>query len=228
MARGLPERDHPTSCKINRNVTMTSTPRALQRGAVAAVVALVAVVGARAQSSQSTLAREIGESAPAAGRSFLDLSVGRSSYSSSCGSVAGMTCSRGTTSYSLTGGNMLTGNLGVQLTAMNLGKADRAGGSVIARGINLSAVGRLPLNDSLAVEAKLGPTYGVTRVSAPAVAGIASGRDSGVGLGYGVALQANVARGVHGAIGWEQHDFHFVGQGRSEVSNVTLALGYTF
>ena len=142
--------------------------------------------------------------------------------------VAGLTCSRGTTSYSLTGGNMLTQNLGVELTAMNLGKADRAGGSVIARGVNLSAVGRLPLGDSVALEGKIGPTYGVTRVSAPQVAGIASGRDSGVGLGYGVALDVNVTRGLHGAIGWEQHDFHFVGQGRSAVKNVTLALGYTF
>jgi hypothetical protein len=43
-----------------------------------------------------------------------------------------------------------------------------------------------------------------------------------------VALQADVARGLHGSIGWEQHDFRFVGQGRSEVRNVTLALGYTF
>jgi hypothetical protein len=54
------------------------------------------------------------------------------------------------------------------------------------------------------------------------------GRDSGVGLGYGVALDVNVARGLHGAIGWEQHDFHFVGQRTSNVTNVTLALGYAF
>ncbi len=206
---------------------MTSTLRALHRGAVA-MVALGTVIGACAQSSPSTLAREIGDSASVSGRSFLDLSVGRSSYGTSCGTVAGLTCSRGTTSYSLTGGNMLTENLGVQLTAMNLGKADSAGGSVIARGINLSAIGRLPLNDSFAVEGKVGPTYGVTHVSAPQVAGIPSGRASGIGLGYGVALQADVARGLHGSIGWEQHDFRFVGQGRSEVRNVTLALGYTF
>jgi hypothetical protein len=192
------------------------------------MVALGTVIGACAQSSPSTLAREIGDSASVSGRSFLDLSVGRSSYGTSCGTVAGLTCSRGTTSYSLTGGNMLTENLGVQLTAMNLGKADSAGGSVIARGINLSAIGRLPLNDSFAVEGKVGPTYGVTHVSAPQVAGIPSGRASGIGLGYGVALQADVARGLHGSIGWEQHDFRFVGQGRSEVRNVTLALGYTF
>ena len=206
---------------------MTSILRALHHGAVAAA-ALGIAVGACAQSSQSSLAKEIGESGSQAGKSFIDLSVGRATYGTSCGNIAGLTCSRGTTSYSLTGGNMITENLGFELSAMNLGKADRAGGSVIARGINLSAVGRLPLGDSFAIEGKVGPTYGVTRVSAPQVAGIASGRDSGFGLGYGVALDVNVARGLHGSIGWEQHDFHFVGQGRSAVKNVTLALGYTF
>jgi hypothetical protein len=58
--------------------------------------------GACAQSSQSGLAKEIGDSIVAAGKSFIDLSVGKSTYATSCGSVVGLTCSRGTTSYSLT------------------------------------------------------------------------------------------------------------------------------
>ena len=206
---------------------MTSRLRALDQAAIA-LAAFVIACGACAQDAQGSLAREAGGARQQAGKSFVDLSVGKATYNTSCGDVAGLTCSRGTTSYSLTAGNMVTDNVGVELSAMNLGKADRAGGSVIARGVNLSAVGRLPLGDSFALEGKVGPTYGVTRVSAPQVAGIASGRDSGFGLGYGVALDANVARGLHGSIGWEQHDFHFVGQGRSAVKNVTLALGYTF
>ena len=206
---------------------MTSNFRALTHGAVA-MAALGIAFGACAQSSQSSPAKEIGDSTSRAGRSFIDLSIGKSTYGTSCGNVAGLTCQRGTTSYSLTGGNMLTENVGIALTAMNLGKADRAGGSVIARGVNLSAVGRLPLGDSFAIEGKVGPTFGVTHVSAPLVAGIPSGRDSGFGLGYGVALDVNVTRGLHGSVGWEQHEFHFAGQGRSGVRNVTLALGYTF
>jgi OOP family OmpA-OmpF porin len=206
---------------------MTSSPRALTHGAVA-VAALVLVNAACAQSAQTSLAKEIGDAGPQAGKSFVDLTVGKATYNTSCGNVAGLTCSRGTTSYSLTGGNMITDNLGIELSAMNLGKADRAGGSVIARGINLSAVGRIPLGERFAVEGKVGPTYGVTHVTAAPGTGLASGRDSGLGLGFGVALDVNVARGLHGAIGWEQHDFHFVGQGTSNVRNITLALGYTF
>lgn len=206
---------------------MTSHFRALTHGAVA-LVALGITFGACAQSSQSSLAKEIGGATPAAGKSFIDLSVGQSAYSTSCGSVSGLTCSRGTTSYSLTAGNMITDNLGVELSGMNLGKADRAGGSVIARGLNLSAVGRLPLGDSFALEGKVGPTYGITRVTAATDTGLVSGRATGVGLGYGVALDVNVARGLYGSLGWEQHDFKFAGQGRSNVKNLTLALGYAF
>jgi hypothetical protein len=192
------------------------------------MAALGIAFGAGAQTSQSSLAKEIDDSTSRSGKSFIDLSIGKSTYGTSCGNVAGLTCQRGTTSYSLTAGNMLSQNLGIQLSAMNLGKADRAGGAVIARGVNLSAVGRLPLGDSFAIEGKIGPTYGVTHVSASQVVGLASGRDSGFGLGFGVALDINVARGLHGSIGWEQHDFHFVGQGRSAVKNVTLSLGYAF
>jgi hypothetical protein len=206
---------------------MTSTFRALTQGAVA-MAALGIAFGACAQSSQSSLAKEIGESNPQAGKSFIDLSVGKSRYGTSCGSVAGLTCSRGTTSYSLTAGNMVTDNVGIELTAMNLGKADRAGGSVIARGLNLSAVGKLPLGDWFALEGKVGPTLGVTRVTSAAASGLVSGRATGVGLGFGAAFDVNVARGLQASVGWEQHDFKFAGQGRSNVRNLTVALGYTF
>jgi len=205
---------------------VTSRLRAPSHGAIA-LAALGIAMGACAQSSQSSLAREIGGSG-LSGKGFIDLSIGRATYAISCGNVAGLTCSRGTTSYSLTGGNMITQNLGIELSAMNLGKADAAGGSVIARGLNLSAVGRIPLGDIFAVEGKVGPTYGVTHVTAIEASGLPSGRARGVGLGYGVALDMNVARGWHGSVGWEQHDFRFVGQGHSAVKDVTLALGYTF
>ena len=206
---------------------MTSTFRALTHGAIAAA-ALGIAAGAWAQSSQSSLAKEIGDASSQSGKSFVDFSVGKATYNTSCGNVAGLTCSHGTTSYSLTAGNMITDNVGVELSAMNLGRADMAGGSVIARGINLAAVGRLPLGDIFALEGKVGPTYGVTHVSTAADSGLPSGRASGVGLGYGVALDVNVARGIHGSLGWEQHDFKFAGQGRSNVKNLTLALGFSF
>ena len=162
---------------------MTSSFRALTHGAVA-VAALGIAFGACAQSSQTSLAKEIGDAGPQAGKSFIDLSVGKAAYHTSCGDVAGLTCSRGTTSYSLTAGNMITDNIGVELSAMNFGKADAAGGSVSARGLNLSAVGRLPLGENFGIEGKVGPTYGVTHVTAATEAGLVNGRATGLGLGY--------------------------------------------
>ena len=206
---------------------MTSQLRALSHGAVA-MVGLAFAANSCAQSAPSGLAREIGDSSRQAGKSFIDLSVGKPAYATSCGIVVGLTCSRGTTSYSLTAGNMITENLGIELSAMNLGKADRAGGSVIARGLNLSAVGRVPLGDLFGVEGKVGTTYGVTHVSAAQDAGLTTGRGSGFGLAYGAAVDVAMARGLQGSVGWEQHDFHFAGQGMSEVRDITLALGYTF
>ena len=123
---------------------------------------------------------------------------------------------------------MFTENLGAEISLLNFGTADRANGGVSARGINLSAVGRVPLGDSFGIEGKLGTTYGVTHVNAAALSGVSSGRDKGFGLAYGVAFDVNIARGLHGAIGWEQHDFHFAGQGTSNVKNITVGLAYAF
>jgi hypothetical protein len=205
---------------------MTSTIRALTQGGIVAAV-LGFACAASAQPAQDASNSVVGNGAKA-GNSFIGVAIGKATYGTSCGDVAGLTCSRSTTSYSITAGNMITRNVGIELTAMNLGRVDRGGGGVSARGLNLSAVGRIPLGDSFGLEGKVGTTYGVTHVSAADNSGLSTGRDKGFGLAYGVALDVNVARGVHGAIGWEQHDFHFAGQGKSNVKNITLALGYTF
>jgi OOP family OmpA-OmpF porin len=205
---------------------MTSKIRALTGGLLAAA-ALGISSGASAQSGQNGIAGGA-SAAKSSGASFIGVAIGKSSYRTSCGNVAGLTCSNSGTSYSITAGNMITRNVGIELSYLDLGKANRAGGNVSARGLNLSAVGRLPLGDSFGLEGKVGATYGVTHVNVPNVSALSSGRDSGFGLGYGIALDVNVARGLHGAVGWEQHDFHFAGQGSSKVRNVTVGLAYVF
>jgi OOP family OmpA-OmpF porin len=206
---------------------MTASFRALASGAVA-VAALGVSCVAGAQSASADPLSGLSGAATKSGKSFIDVAVGRASYGTSCGNVPGLSCSRTTTSYSITAGNMFTQNLGIELAYLDLGRANRADGSVRARGLNLSAVGRVPLGDSLALEAKVGTTYGVTHVNVPVVSGLSSGRDSGFGLACGVGLDVNVARGVQGTVGWEQHALHFAGQGTSTVRNITVGLGYSF
>jgi opacity protein-like surface antigen len=203
---------------------MTTAFRALTRG-LAAAAALGMSIGAAAEGS---LADSIKGASSSPGKSFIGVEIGKPRYSTSCGNLAGLSCSNNGTSYSVVAGNMFTRNLGAELSYLDLGNANRAGGSVSARGVNLSLLGRLPLGESFALEGKVGGTYGVTHVSADPLAGIPTGRASGFGLGYGVGLDIHVAGGLHGNLGWEQHDFHFAGQGTSSVSNVTLGLDYTF
>jgi hypothetical protein len=206
---------------------MTATFRALTSSAFAAA-ALGIACSASGEPARSSIADSVGSAGSTSGRGFVGVAVGEATYGTSCGNVSGLTCSRSTTSITATAGNMITRNLGIELSAMHLGRADRAGGSVIARGINLSAVGRVPLGESFGLEGRAGTTYGVTHVNAASNSGVPTGRDRGFGLAYGVALDVDVARGLRGAVGWEQHDFHFAGQGTSTVRNITLRLGCRF
>jgi hypothetical protein len=159
---------------------------------------------------------------------FIGIAIGKPTYSTSCGNIAGLSCSNNGTSVSVTAGNMFTRNWGGELSYLDLGKADRAGGSVDARGVNVSVVGRLPLGDNFALEGKVGGTYGITHVNPNPLSGLPSGRSSGFGLGYGVAFNVSFTHGLQASIGWEQHDFHFAGQGMSTVQNITLGVAYRF
>jgi hypothetical protein len=202
---------------------MARQHQAFQRVIVAAA-ALGACAGAWAQSSYPGT----GSTQPRKGDTFIGIEIGKPHYETSCGNIAGLSCANNGTSVSVTAGNMFSDYFGAELSYLDLGKADRAGGSVDARGLNLSLTGRLPLGYSFDLSGKLGATYGVTHVNADPIAGLVNGRDSGWGLGYGVALDMHFARGFSGSVGWEQHDFHFAGQGTSAVKNITVGLSYVF
>jgi OOP family OmpA-OmpF porin len=165
---------------------------------------------------------------PRKGDTFIGIAIGKPHYETSCGNISGLSCSNNGTSVSITAGNMFSEYWGAELSYLDLGKADRAGGSVDARGLNLSLVGRVPLGDNFDIAGKVGATYGITHVNANPLAGLMNGRDSGWGLGYGVAVNVHFARGLSASVGWEQHDFQFAGQGTSAVKNVTLGLAYRF
>jgi hypothetical protein len=162
------------------------------------------------------------------GDTFIGIEIGKPTYDTSCGNIAGLSCSNNGTSVSVTAGNMFTENWGAELSYLDLGRADRAGGTVDARGLNLSVVGRLPLGEHFGLEGKVGTTYGVTHVDANPVAGLVNGRASGWGLGYGVAFDVHFAHGLSANVGWEQHNFHFAGQGTSAVKNITVGMALRF
>jgi hypothetical protein len=211
------------SFAASRNTTMARQQRALQRVAGAAV-ALGLCAGAMAQSPYPGT----GSSQPRKGDTFIGITIGKPHYETSCGNIPGLSCANNGTSVSVTAGNMFSEFWGAELSYLDLGDAHRAGGSVDARGLNLSLVGRLPLGDNFDVAGKVGGTYGITHVNANPLAGLMNGRASGWGLGYGVALNVHFKRGLSASVGWEQHDFHFAGQGMSAVKNITVGMAYRF
>jgi len=190
--------------------------RALHRACVAAL-ALGCCVGAW---SQDFGAKPRGTA--------LGIAIGKPTYGTSCGNISGLTCSNNGTSVSVTAADMITRNWGAEVSYLDLGKADRAGGTVSARGVNLSIVGRAPLTSAFDIEGKVGTTWGITHVDADPASGLANGRESGFGIGYGAAVNLHLSNGLATSIGWEQHEFHFVGQGTSAVKNLTVGMSYHF
>ena len=193
---------------------------ALRRGLLSAALA-GAACGAHAQSS-------VPDASWHAGSSYGAIAVGRSHFGTSCGTVAGLTCRNAGTAVSLTAGDMFTEHLGAELSYLNFGHADRAGGSVRAQALDLALVGRLPVTDRLEVKGKVGATYGITHTSAAIDAGLSTGRATGWGLGYGVGLDYHINRRLDASVEWQRHDLHFAGQGTSPVSMVTAGVGFRF
>lgn len=200
---------------------MSTTPIAALRRGLLSAAAAGAACGAHAQSS-------VPDAHWRAGSSYGAIAVGRSHFGTSCGTVAGLTCRNAGTAVSLAAGDMFTDHVGAELSYLDFGHADRAGGSVRARALGLALVGRLPLGDRLQARGKVGGTFGVTHTSAAPAAGLPTGRATGWGLGYGVGLDYHISRRLDASVEWQRHDLHFAGQGTSPVSLVTAGVGFRF
>ena len=162
------------------------------------------------------------------GSSYGSVSVGRSHFGTSCGNVAGLTCRSSGTAASLTAGDMFSEHLGAEVSYLNFGSAQRAGGTVSAQALDVAVVGRLPVGEHLVFRGKVGATWGRTKVSASTAAGLVTGRETGWGLGYGVGADYRLTRRLDATLEWQRHDLRFAGQGTSPVSMVTAGIGYRF
>ena len=164
---------------------------------------------------------------PAAGRSHLGLTLGRSSYNLPCGSIA-FTCDDSDRSLRLHAGAMVGNFWGVELGYLNMGRIARAGGDTKAQGLNLSLVGKAPLARSFGVFGKVGTTYGRTETTSLAASGITSGSDRGFGLSYGAGVSFDFTPRLSATVEWESNDFRFSGSGRDPVRSTSLGLQYRY
>lgn len=160
-------------------------------------------------------------------RGYVGLNLGQSDYSElSCG-AGGFSCDDKDVGGTVYTGGMFNDWLGVELGYLHMGKVDRSGGRAEAQGLNVSLVGRLPLQQ-FNLFAKGGTTYGRTKVSANALALVPTGKDSGWGASYGAGVGLDVTPTTSVVLEWARHDFHFAGNGKQEVDLTSLGVKYRF
>ncbi len=190
-------------------------------------IAVAALSAGSAAVAQSTSTSSAASPYYGSGNSYVGASIGRSDFSLGNGTGAFAAEKRDTT-YSLTGGTYFDKNFGVEIGYTHFGAIQRGGGLTKAEGINLSAVGRIPLSTSFNLLGKLGTTYGRTKVSSVAGSGITAGNDNGFGLSLGLGAEYVFTPAVSVVLQYDLHDLKFAGSGRDHVGNTSIGLRYRF
>lgn len=155
---------------------------------------------------------------------YIGASVGRSDYDLNC--FSGFSCDQKDTGFKVFAGGKLYNALGLELSYVNLGRADIAGGRARAQGANASLVLGLPImGDTFGINGKAGTTYGWTRTSA-SVPGLDTGNESGWGLSYGVGATYAFTRNTELRLDWDRYRFDFRGAGDQDVDLLSLGLNF--
>jgi len=163
---------------------------------------------------------------PGTQQGYVGLSGGQSNYDLRSG-TGGFAFDDSDTAWKLYSGGYFNQNFGVELGYINMGKAERIGGSTKAQGLNLSLVGRAPLNEQFDVFGKVGTTYGRTRTGGNSGFGVTTGKDDGFGLSYGAGLRWAFNPQWAAVLEWERHRFHFA-DGNSDVDMTSVGVQYRF
>ena len=150
--------------------------------------------------------------------------VGQSSFDTNC--TGPHACDDTGIGFKLTAGGMYRKGIGIEASFLNLGKAEASGGAMRAQGIDLSVVGSVPITNVLSAFAKIGVTYGWTKLTS-AAPGAATGDERGFGLSYGAGLAFNVARRWDVIGEWDHYRFAFAGAD-NDVNLLSAGLRYKF
>lgn len=119
-------------------------------------------------------------------------------------------------------------NYGLELGYTDFGKTNRYGGSAKVDGINLSVIGRFPLNSSFNLLGKVGTTYGRTDVSTDAANSSYSGSERGWDWSYGLGAEYLINPQWSAVLQYEEHFVKYPTTGSERVSDTTLGVRYHF
>jgi hypothetical protein len=176
-------------------------------------------MGVQAQSTMSNLY--------APGTSYVELGIGKSDYSLGNG-IGVFGSDQGDTSYSVRAGSYFNNNMGLEVGYTNFGTINRAGGTTKAQGINLSLLGKMPLNANFNLLGKIGTTYSYTDVSSNPASGVVAGSANGFGLSYGVGAEYVFSPQWSGVLQYESQDLKFAGDHNDRVGVTSLSARYRF
>jgi OOP family OmpA-OmpF porin len=117
------------------------------------------------------------------------------------------------TGFKIFGGYQFNQNFGVELAYVDLGKASYSGsffgapvtgGKVEVWGLNISAVGTLPLNPSFSLFGKVG-LFSWEAEASDVTGGVPfSAKDDGVDLSIGLGLSYNFTKNVSARVEWQR------------------------
>lgn len=162
-----------------------------------------------------------------AGQRVFGLNLGQSNYQVGCGASL-FECDDQDRYVHVYARGMNNDTFGAELGLVDAGRIDRGGGGTRAQGINLSLVGQTPETNGLRLYGKVGTTFGRTRVSSDPASPVASGRETGFGVSYGIGASYAITPQLSAVLALDSHDLRFPGGEREPVRATSLGLQYRY
>ena len=156
---------------------------------------------------------------------YVGLNVGRPRLNVPCGT--GYSCDDPNASVYLYTGGLINETVGAELGYINIGSADRSGGSTRSQGVKVSLVLRAPMG-AFNVFGKVGGNYGETRVSSNPLSGVAAGKARGWGVSYGIGAGYDFDRQNGIVLEYGRDTFRYPAIGRKSVDSVSVGYVYRF
>jgi len=158
---------------------------------------------------------------------YIGVNLGRTQFDLPCG-VAGFSCDKNSNlSFNVYTGGMFNEWLGLEVGYLYTGKADRAGGSTSAQGVNALLVGRVPLGQ-FNVFAKAGGVYGRSRVRSSDPSTYYSGTATGGGAAYGGGVGYDFDRNNGIVLEWQRNKFRLSPTGHPDADTTSIGYVYKF
>jgi OOP family OmpA-OmpF porin len=162
------------------------------------------------------------------GSSYMGLSAGSADLSRPITGLGNWGGGNQSGAYGLYLGNYFNNqNYGFEVGYTDFGSVNRSGGNTKVDGINLSLIGRMPLNPNFNLLGKIGTTYSRTDVSASAGSGVTTGSERGFGWSYGVGAEYLLNTNWSGVLQYDEHYVKYPGT-TERVSATTLGLRYRY